>query len=284
MTSENVEMVSPLASPATAKEFSSPLSFFPATNGPCGAPPSRSFADAVRGGPPLSQRSASHFLNPDSPRVGNISSSNGISMVVFSAEEVSKLATPFQHTLVGKFSFGRPKLGAIRQHLVNLGCTSIRVQLLNQWHVLIFLEKADDFTMLWLKREIFIENLPMRMFKWSPAFDVKHEPSIAPVWVRLSDLPLHLFDKQALFTIGKLIGDPLKIDEATKTLSRVIFARICVEVDLKQAPPTEICILNAGALLTIPVVYEWLPQFCAHFHHLGHEESSCYIKKPGPRP
>ncbi|PIN12325.1 hypothetical protein CDL12_15065 [Handroanthus impetiginosus] len=223
-------------------------------------------------------------MNPDSPRVGNISSSNGVSMAVFSAEEVSKLATPFQHTLVGKFSFGRPSLGAIRQHLVNFGCTSIRVQLLNQRHVLIFLAKPDDFTMLWLKREIFIENLPMRMFKWSPAFDVKHEPSVAPVWVKLSGLPLHLFDKHALFTIGKLIGDPLKIDEATKTLSRVSFARICVEADLKQAPPTEICILNAGDLLTIPVVYEWLPQFCAHCHYLGHEESSCYIKKPGPRP
>jgi len=205
-------------------------------------------------------------------------------MAVFSEDEVSQLSTPFQHTLVGKFSFGRPPLASIRQHLMRLECSSVRIQLLNQRHVLIFLNDADDFAKIWLRREVFIDCLPMRLFKWSPSFDVKHEPSVAPIWVRISGLPIHLFDKRALFTIGGLIGDPLKIDEATSNLSRINYARVCIEIDLKHQPPSEICVMNAGELLTVPVVYERLPKYCSHCHHLGHEENVCYIKQTGPRP
>jgi len=107
---------------------------------------------------------------------------------------------------------------------------------------------------------------------------------VAPVWIRISGLPIHLFDKRALFTIGGLIGEPIKIDEATCKLSRIEFARICIEIDVRQQPPAEICVMNAGELICVPVVYERLPKYCSHCHHLGHEENACYIKQAGPRP
>ncbi|PIN25824.1 hypothetical protein CDL12_01433 [Handroanthus impetiginosus] len=182
--------------------------------------------------------------------MGSLNHAKGVRTAIFTQEEVKKLSAPFQFTLVGKFSFGRPQVVLIKEYLVRLGCASARVQLLNRCH-------------------------------WTPNFNLKHEPFVALIWVRFSCLPLHLFDKRALFTIGELLGDPLKIDDATKTLSRINFARICIEIDLRHKPPTEVSVVNAGEWLIIPVIYEKLPQYCAH---LGHEESSCYINNAGPRP
>ncbi|PIN26972.1 hypothetical protein CDL12_00255 [Handroanthus impetiginosus] len=238
------------------KEITPPISSNPTPGGQTGSPLKRTFTDTVRGGPP--QWPGSHFLNPDSPKVGTLNHSDGVRIAVFTQADVAKLSAPFQHTLI--------------------------VQFLNQRHVLIFLDSANEYAKLWLKQEIFINNFPMRLFKWMPSFNVKQEPSIALVRVRFSGLPLHFFDKHALFTIGKLIGEPLKIDEAMTTLSRINFARLCIEIDLKQKPPDDVFIMNAGELLRILVVYEKLPQYCSHCHHLGHEESSCYIKNAGPRP
>ncbi|KAI3447060.1 hypothetical protein Pfo_003725 [Paulownia fortunei] len=36
------------------------------------------------------------------------------------------------------------------------------------------------------------------IFKWSPEFEPNIESSIAPVWIQLPGLPIHLFDKRAL--------------------------------------------------------------------------------------
>ncbi|PIN13454.1 hypothetical protein CDL12_13930 [Handroanthus impetiginosus] len=104
----------------------------------------------------------------------------------------------------------------------------------------------------------------MRLFKWTRNFDFQSESAIAPVWVRLENLPLHLYDKCALFTIGELLGQPLKIDEATQLRSQAIKIQQDIE--------------------TISVhVFEKMPQYCVYYRHIGHAEEDCYIKGPKPR-
>ncbi|PIN01659.1 hypothetical protein CDL12_25832 [Handroanthus impetiginosus] len=216
------------APPTVEKEITPTTSSLPTPIGQTKTktPPTKSFADAVQG--EGHRQTGPHFLNPDSPKVGAVSNRDGVRAAVFSQEDVLPLSAPFQHTLVGKFSFGRPQFAKIKQHLVTIGYHSIKC--------------------------------------------------------RLFGIPIHLFDRKALFTIGELIREPLKIDDATKTLSRINFARICIEIDLKMKPPSEVCVVNAGEVLVIPVVYERLPQYCSHCFHLGHEETSCYIKNAGPGP
>ncbi|KAL0361975.1 UNVERIFIED_CONTAM: hypothetical protein Sradi_3882000 [Sesamum radiatum] len=46
----------------------------------------------------------------------------------------------------------------------------------------------------------------MRIFKWSPAFNPKHESTIVPIWVGLPDLPAHLLKKAALDNIETECG------------------------------------------------------------------------------
>lgn len=40
------------------------------------------------------------------------------------------------------------------------------------------------------------------------------------VWVSLEGLPVHLHDRQALYSVAKAIGQPIRIDAATLALNR----------------------------------------------------------------
>lgn len=55
-----------------------------------------------------------------------------------------------------------------------------------------------------------------------------------PIWIALSEPPLHSVNKQALplVEIGSIIGKPVKIDEPTAYQTRPSIARICVEFSL----------------------------------------------------
>ena len=66
----------------------------------------------------------------------------------------------------------------------------------------------------------------MRMFNWTQNFRVDVKTSIAPVWVNLPSLLIHLFSKPNVFSIGKTVENPLMMDAATKTLTKPSVARI----------------------------------------------------------
>ncbi|KAL2518278.1 Uncharacterized protein Adt_14525 [Abeliophyllum distichum] len=75
---------------------------------------------------------------------------------------------------------------------------------------------------------------PMRVLKWTCDFHPDAETSIVPVWISFPLLPVHLRAKEFLFALSKLVGVPLRIDEATADLLRPSEARVCVEVNLEH--------------------------------------------------
>ncbi|KAK4383740.1 hypothetical protein Sango_2747900 [Sesamum angolense] len=80
--------------------------------------------------------------------------------------------------------------------------------------------------------EWIFDSFHMRVFKWTLDFDPQIESPIAPVWIHLPGLPVHLFEKNALFTLATKIRKPLRMDEPTADLSRPDLARVCVEIDV----------------------------------------------------
>lgn len=72
------------------------------------------------------------------------------------------------------------------------------------------------------------------VFKWTSNFCVDGESSIAPVWVDLPQLPAHFFAQSSLFSIARVLKEPMRIDVATKMLTRPSVAQLCVEMDLLQ--------------------------------------------------
>jgi hypothetical protein len=67
---------------------------------------------------------------------------------------------------------------------------------------------------------------------FSPENDV---PSVVPVWVCLSCLPLHCWSDDALRCIGNSIGKYIDWVEPKENIFSC--ARICVEVDLEKGIP-----------------------------------------------
>lgn len=60
--------------------------------------------------------------------------------------------------------------------------------------------------------------------------------------VSLENLPIHFFNKAALFSIVVAVEKPLKIDEATANTTRPSFTRVYIEIDLLKSLPCRIWI------------------------------------------
>ncbi|KAL0304186.1 UNVERIFIED_CONTAM: hypothetical protein Sradi_6286700 [Sesamum radiatum] len=204
----------------------------------------RSFLAALTGDAPtgdtepLSPRAAKKIFSESDSYFGKPCLYRGSRAINFSLEETEKLAEHLKFALVGKFSHGYPSMQAIRSYFSRLGLRgAFSIGVINVKHVLIKLQNEEDLSRVWLKQILFIEGFPMRLFKWTPDFNPKIESPIAPVWIRLPELPVHLSQKKSLFGIASLVGLPLKLDEATANGFRPSMARICVELDLLKTRP-----------------------------------------------
>jgi len=60
-----------------------------------------------------------------------------------------------------------------------------------------------------------------------------------PIWIRLPELNLKLWDKEAFDAIASVVGNPLKLDEPTAKETRLSYARILVEINANTELPKE---------------------------------------------
>ncbi|KAL0447831.1 UNVERIFIED_CONTAM: hypothetical protein Slati_1911000 [Sesamum latifolium] len=227
---------------------------------PPNPPDRRSFLKALTGdgeGSVLSPRAAKKIFADDKDFFGKFCLHRGGKAINFSVEEIEILADHLKFTMVGKFSHGYPSMQAIRACFAKLGLRgAYSVGVINIKHILIELSNEEDLARLWLKQILFVDGFPMRMFKWSPDFNPKVESSFPLVWIRFSELPVHLFYKKALYGIASLTGLPLKLDEATAEGHRPSVARVCIELDLTKPRPNSLWIGNDGKFMAQSVIYE----------------------------
>lgn len=91
----------------------------------------------------------------------------------------------------------------------------------------------EDYTRLWVKQVWSVYGREMRMFKWTSQFRRTVESPIVPIWVSFPYLPVHFVRSQdALFSIAAAIGTPLRVDQATASLSQPSVAKVLVEYDI----------------------------------------------------
>ena len=159
----------------------------------------------------------------------------GEAAVIFSREDVNKLAVPFRWALVGKFSHGRPSLEDTRKFFASLNLKDqVSIVLMDYTHVLIKCTTEVDFNRIWTRGIWQLGKYPMRVFRWTREFHVHRKSSLVPVWVNLPNLPIHYFDKHSLFSILSPVGRPLFLDLATVAGTRPSVAKVCVEIDVSK--------------------------------------------------
>ncbi|KAL2246212.1 UNVERIFIED_CONTAM: hypothetical protein Sindi_2889400 [Sesamum indicum] len=183
----------------------------------------------------------------------------GMKVLRFSFEEISRLSLPFRYALGFRGDF-------------SVGAINVR-------HVFIKFALEKDYTKFWIKSIWFVEGFPMHVFKW-----ISQESPIVPVWIRLPELPIQFIDREALFSIARLLGTPLRTDVSTATLVRPSVARVCVEINLLEPLQTEIGLGIGTEVIIQSVIYERLPKYCEACKHLGHDEDECYEKHKSKAP
>ncbi|XP_041990271.1 uncharacterized protein LOC121741533 isoform X2 [Salvia splendens] len=215
----------------------------------------------------------------DPSPMGIIGESLGKPSIYFSATDTPYLAPRLGHVVVGKFPLSIPTSQHIQNAFANMNFVGCSWKYLDDRHVLIELSDFTDYVNLlngpngipvW-----FIEQHPMRVFEWTTEFDLSFESRNVAVWCSLFALPLRFFDTATLFAIGRIFGNPIKIDHATITRSRISFARMCVEIDISKPPPKKFVLDIGGREITRRVKWDKIPLFCMDCRNVGHSKVTC---------
>lgn len=274
-----------MSSPSRVEELSCPVTPPPAVNfGSFGAnvdvaslQKGKSAASVAHSAAPLHQY---EFGNMDSdrvvvqPKVPEVF--NGMPAISFLDTEVYKLSESFDLTIIGKFSYGIPKIFEVTEMLKHCKLKGrFNVSFMDQRHVAIKLFLEEDLNTLWLMDNPNVNGTPVRFFKWTPSFSFEAESPVLPVWIALENLPIFLFHKEALFEIGKLLGKPIKVDGYTANRSKLSQANLCIELDVSKNLPTHLWVKVLDKGTAVKVNYSKVPSYCKGCLKLGHLERAC---------
>ncbi|VFQ71387.1 unnamed protein product [Cuscuta campestris] len=126
-----------------------------------------------------------------------------------------------------------------------------------------------------------VEGFAKRIWKQADILDVT---MLKPgQFVFRFDLDPKFWSISGLSKIGTLIGNPIKADKTTIGKTRLNYARIQIEVGMKQHFPEEVQFEDdKGRIITQTVKYESYPISCTHCKAIGHQENLCR-KKTGER-
>ncbi|GAV92776.1 DUF4283 domain-containing protein/zf-CCHC_4 domain-containing protein [Cephalotus follicularis] len=113
--------------------------------------------------------------------------------------------------------------------------------------------------------------------KWNKGMSLKlEECSSIPVWVKLSNVPVHLWTKLGLSYIASVLGRPLYMDTTTTNRQTLVFARVCVEMSASSTFPNTILLeLEDNVTTVVGVEYPWKPQACSLCRVFDHSNKTC---------
>ncbi|KAI9127363.1 hypothetical protein K1719_001922 [Acacia pycnantha] len=106
--------------------------------------------------------------------------------------------------------------------------------------------------------------------RWRPNFNpwkADLQCNIA-AWIRLPDVPFEFYNVESLRRIGNMVGRMIKIDRSTSIYEKGGFARICVEIDLKQPLLPSYMVFGEER----HIIYEGLHQVCFGCGKYGHKK------------
>ncbi|KAF5442885.1 hypothetical protein F2P56_035497 [Juglans regia] len=136
---------------------------------------------------------------------------------VFTEPEMSKAADDFRFAIVLKFVWMRPTIDDIRLVIIkSWGLLEIlTVSMMDDYHVLVKMQTERDFVHGWAREGRLIAGSVFRLFRWTKDFDLQKESTLAPQWIFLPGLPLHMYRADFLQILATRFGRFLGIDNAT---------------------------------------------------------------------
>ncbi|CAM8904624.1 unnamed protein product [Rhodiola kirilowii] len=216
---------------------------------------------------------------PSKPRILK----EGKPAVTFTASELQPGIQRFQYSIIAKFTAGRPHIDDIRRcfasawsiaDLDSIGAIDAR-------HILIIASSEEDSNKILAHPLRKVGQSLFRLFRWSPDFHRRREPTTTTTWIKLPGLPNQLYDQGYLYTIVSQFSRFIAIDHRTRVVSNPSFARVCIELDLNKPIPEEVWIgLPNSDGFWQPITYENKLSYCSRCKLHGHDLSNCRKTKP----
>ncbi|XP_022889695.1 uncharacterized protein LOC111405160 [Olea europaea var. sylvestris] len=205
---------------------------------------------------------------------------NGQMGFVFIDQEMKKLANDLRFALVLKFLSTRPNIDDLRWTVVKMwGLNEVlTIGFMDDVHVLIQLKNETDFIHVWAREGRSLLGMKFRIFKRTPNFDLKREPSIATQWIFLPRLAMHLYRPDCLQMFATLFGRYMGTDHATLNRTRATGARMCVELNLMDTVVKGFPIsVSSTKTIWQKVRYEKMGYYCKKCGRQGHLEAVCRV-------
>lgn len=123
---------------------------------------------------------------------------------IFMDVEVKRLTEDFRYALIVKFLSSRPSIDWIRVTIVKTwGLLEVPVvSHMDALHVLVQMQNEGDFIHAWAREGRLVDGASFGLFKWTPNIDFHRESSLAPQWIFLPRLPLHLHRPDCLHILA----------------------------------------------------------------------------------
>ncbi|KAF8020818.1 hypothetical protein BT93_G1291 [Corymbia citriodora subsp. variegata] len=126
-----------------------------------------------------------------------------------------------------------------------------------------------------------VARVPLVLQQWQLMMELKKgEHSSIPVWIRLKNLPYDLWSATGISKIASAIGRPLYVDQRTKQLKMISFARVCIELSTSSPCHETIKVVVNDATRIVDVEYEWKPLSCPSCGIFGHRCTGTITRTP----
>ncbi|KAI3958165.1 hypothetical protein MKW98_020807 [Papaver atlanticum] len=164
----------------------------------------------------------------------------------------------------------------LRQTMVNVSVFSIR----NEHYLFQFSCVEDKTKVLESSSLLHVEGNPLLLIKWDwkLTFDKAETMKCIPIWVRIYNLPLFLWNPSCLSKVVSAFGIPICADQKTKKKHRLDYARVYMKVDANKPLLDSFLISVKGIDYLLNLEYDWKPLRCTNCFTFGHTELKCKLK------
>ncbi|RZC53737.1 hypothetical protein C5167_012601 [Papaver somniferum] len=125
------------------------------------------------------------------------------------------------------------------------------------------------------------KTLVFRKWDWKLKFDKVEMLESVPVWVKIYNLPLFLWNSSFLSKVGSALGIPICADQETLKQQRLQYARIYIQVAPSKPLLDSLLISVKGIDYLLNLEYDWKPLRCTYCFTFGHIESECTMEVKG---
>ncbi|GLJ31024.1 hypothetical protein SUGI_0620490 [Cryptomeria japonica] len=178
--------------------------------------------------------------------------------------------------VICRFRGFRPSLPGLHEwiskHWEPLISESVQIFPLAKGFFIAKFDKVMDRKIILCDHFFWENRFPLMIKPWHEDINPSSESFCKmPIWVRLPNLPLHLWVDQLLEEVGEALGDFLMVDVESPDILHSTYARILVDIDASKGLPTKI-------KLSTPKGF-WIPFRCRRCFKNGHVVAKCDLEK-----